>query len=201
MGCAYRDTNSFCANLSEIAREKLCPHCQIVQLKKGQQISRTIRPNSMGVVLSGVLAMEVPVRDGGPFSTCIVSEGELVNIIGMVGETRRYDSAFNKSHRTVAVVDTWAALFPITVANELFFDCSLFARALFEASVDRARMFIEVLEWSKAGNSVERVAHLMEQFEAVGVDSADVTHETIGKILGMNRVTVTRAMSKLLRER
>ena len=50
-------------------------------------------------------------------------------------------------------------------------------------------------------SGVERIAWLLDELDDVGVDTAGVTHEVIGRLLGMNRVSVTRLMGSVLEQR
>lgn len=145
--------------------------------------------------------MEVPGRNGGQFSTCVIGPGDAFNLVGMVGDKKYHSSAFNDSHRMVAVTDLVFAIIPIKAARELFGECNEFAKMLFEAAIGRSRVIIESLENAMTLESTDRVTFLLDRLEDTGVDISEVTHDSIAKVLGMNRVTVTRAMAKLIREK
>lgn len=49
-------------------------------------------------------------------------------------------------------------------------------------------------------SSEQRARLFFREARRLGVDMADITHENLSKILGINRVTVTRAMGTVLSE-
>ena len=50
-------------------------------------------------------------------------------------------------------------------------------------------------------SGAEKVAWVLDELEGMGVDLTTVTHETIGRMLNMNRVSVTRVMASVLEQR
>lgn len=50
-------------------------------------------------------------------------------------------------------------------------------------------------------SGAEKVAWVLDELEDKGVDLTTVTHESIGRMLNMNRVSVTRVMAAALEER
>ena len=49
-------------------------------------------------------------------------------------------------------------------------------------------------------DSVEKVRYLLHIFQNYGVELSNLTHETIARILNLNRVTVTKALKTVLHE-
>ena len=50
-------------------------------------------------------------------------------------------------------------------------------------------------------SGAEKVAWVLDELEKMGVDLTTVTHEIIGRMLNMNRVSVTRVMASVLEQR
>lgn len=197
--CNPREMNPFCSRLSEEARASMCPHCSIVQVRKGEYLPSSEDAHAIGIVRSGAIAVDVPTETGNAFSTFVACPGDILNLIKLVDKTMHHDASFNNSHRAFAVVDSTIGLVPLETMGCLLDHDPLVSRLLFECAVDRVRVIIESFEHSKTLDSTERIRRLIATLDLAGIDISDITHDTIGRILGMNRVTVTRAMAKIIK--
>lgn len=82
--------------------------------------------------------------------------------------------------------------------RECFREDPDFAWRMFSELTDRSRDFLKSLSLISEMSGAEKVAWLLDELEGAGVDLTTVTHETIGRVLNMNRVNVSRVMASAL---
>lgn len=72
---------------------------------------------------------------------------------------------------------------------------------MFSVLSDRCKDILNSLSLLTERSGAGKIAWVLDKLEEVGVDPTTVTHETIGRLLNMNRVSVTRSMSSALDQR
>lgn len=72
---------------------------------------------------------------------------------------------------------------------------------MFSELSDHCRDILNSLALLTEMSGAEKVAWVLDELEDKGVDLTTVTHESIGRMLNMNRVSVTRVMAAALEER
>lgn len=198
--CNPREMNPFCSRLSEKARNEFCRNCSLMQAKRGECLPTSGRLHAIGIVQTGALAIDVPTETGGAFSTFVAYRGDVLNITKLARDNSSYDATFNDTHSAFAVVDSSVGIVPAEAVLDILEKDPQTCLILLEEALSRIQVIVETLEASKTSDSLVQVRRLIDALDSAGIGSANVTHETIGKILGMNRVTVTRAMAKILKE-
>lgn len=152
----------------------------------------------MGIVVSGAFATEVSAEDGRCFSTFVARSGNVLNLIRLVEGEPGPDTLLGGGHSAYAIVDSSVGLIPVDVVNGLCETNAHLSRLFFERAINRLRTVSDWFEKSKSLDARDRVKMLLDTLKEAGVDPSEVSHAMMGRMLGMNRVTVTRAMADVL---
>lgn len=199
--CSDVEMNPFCKSLGEETRCKLCVASRQLLIKRGATIPVSEFASEMLIVKSGAVA-SVLLTESGRTQGCFLGHtGYLANIIRVVGPTKRYDETFNDSHFGCAFTDTRLCAVQIETVRRCFREDQEFAWKMFSELSDCCKDFLNSLTLLTEMSGAEKVAWVLDELEGRGVDLTTVTHESIGRMLNMNRVSVTRVMASVLEER
>lgn len=149
------------------------------------------------IIHSGVCALVIGTENGKSIGVATVNEGQLINLMGIVGDTEKYKESFNYGHYGIALQDVTLCTVPMDVMRKLFKESADFAWLYLIHLVDRHKDTISHLERRASLSAEEHVSWLLENVRKQGGDPNDLTHENIARILGMTRVGVTRIMHRL----
>lgn len=199
--CSDAEMNPFCKSLNEHTRCKLCAASRQLLIKRGATIPVSDISSEMLVVKSGVIASALLTGNGRTQGAFLAQEGYVANVIRVVGRTARYDDSFNESHFGCAFTDVRACAIRIDEVRRCFRDDPDFAWIMLSELSDRCKDVMKSLTLMTEMSGAEKVAWALDELEGMGVDLTTVTHETIGRMLNMNRVSVTRVMSSALERR
>lgn len=199
--CSDAEMNSFCRSLSEQTRCKLCAASRKLLVKRGASLPVTEFASEMLIVKSGVIASVLLTENGRTQGHFLGRAGYLANIIRVAGTTQRYGVEFNETHFGFAFTDARLCSIRIDVVRQLFHEDPEFAWKMFSEVSDRCKDVMQSLSLLTEMSGAEKVAWVLDELEDNGVDLTTVTHESIGRVLNMNRVSVTRVMASALEQR
>ena len=199
--CSDAEMNPFCKSLNEQTRCTLCAASRQLLIKRGATIPVSEFASEMLIVKSGAVASVLLTENGRTQGCFLGHTGYLANIIRVVGPTKRYDETFNDSHFGCAFTDTRLCAVQIETVRKCFREDQEFAWKMFSELSDRCKDFLNSLTLLTEMSGAEKVAWVLDELEGKGVDLMTVTHESIGRLLNMNHVSVTRVMASALEER
>lgn len=150
------------------------------------------------IVKSGVIAVIMPSSSGKSTGLFFAGPGCIVNIMRVAGDTDRYGKDFNDAHFGYALADSRLALVPLHDVRAQMEENSALASELMAQLTDRYKATLEIMTTMVEMSGADRIKWLFHRADQVGLDPLDLTHEMIDRLLGMNRVSVTRLMGKVL---
>ncbi len=196
--CTEVRINPFCSDVSTGTREMLCSSARHVSITKGSTVSAVSFSKEVLVVKSGVLAVALSTEKGGSQGLFVADSGCLINAMKIAGATRHFDEGFNDSHLGYALTDLRGCAIPLSLMRRAFEDDPAFARVVLSEITDRYRGALQNMALMAESSGVDRIVWLLDELERTGVGINGITHDLIGRLLCMNRVSVTRLMSKAL---
>lgn len=199
--CSDAEMNPFCKSLNAQTRCKLCAASRQLRIKRGATIPVSEFASEMLIVKSGVVASALLTENGKTQGAFIAQKGYVANIIRIAGRTERYDETFNDSHFGCAFTDACLCAVQIEAVRKCFHEDPEFAWKMFSEISDRCKDVMQSLTLLTEMSGAEKVAWVLDELEGMGVDLTTVTHESIGRILNMNRVSVMRVMAAALEQR
>lgn len=199
--CSDAEMNPFCKSLSEQTRRKLCAASRQLLIKRGATIPVSEFASEMLITKSGVIASALLTENGKTQGAFLAREGYVANIIRVAGQTERYDETFNDSHFGCAFTDARLCAVRIEAVRKCIYEDPEFSWKMFSELSDRCKDVMQSLTLLTEMSGAEKVAWVLDELEGMGVDLTTVTHESIGRMLNMNRVSVTRVMAAALEQR
>ena len=193
--------NPFCKSLNEQTRCKLCAESRQLLIRRGAAIPMTDILSEVLVVKSGVVGAVLSTENGKTQGVFLAQKGYVANLVRIVGDTKRYDVSFNESQFGCAFTDMRACAIRIDAIRRCFRDDPDFAWTMLCEFSDRCKDVMKSLALLTEMSGTDKVAWLLDELEGMGVDLTSVTHETIGRVLNMNRVSVTRVMPSVMEQR
>lgn len=196
--CTKATMNPFCGAVGDATLEQLCRSSRQLLIKKGSFFSAADISSEVLVIKSGVVTAVLSTEKGKSQGIFMGRPGYVVNIMRVAGDTDRYETDFNDGHFGCAFTDVRACAISLDEVRRFFREDSSFAWRLFVHLSDRYKDALRSMTLMTELSGAERIAWLLDELSDAGVDVAGVTHETIGRLLGMNRVSVTRLMGSAL---
>ena len=193
--------NPFCGAVGDTVLGELCRSSRQLLIKRGSSFSATDISSEALVIRSGVIAAVLSTEKGKSQNIYVARPGYVANIMRVAGDTDQYGVDFNDGHFGCAFTDVRACAIPLETVRRLFRDDASFAWTLFAHLSDRYKDALKSMTSMTGLSGAERIAWLLDELRGAGVDPACVTHEVIGRLLGMNRVSVTRLMGSVLGRR
>ncbi|MEA5020693.1 MAG: hypothetical protein VB027_10040 [Gordonibacter sp.] len=157
--------------------------------------------NEAFIFRAGVAATVISEKEGKSLGIYLAEPGFVSNIMRISGTTNRHKADFNAGHYGYAFTDLRGCAVPLEVMRTLFRRDQQFAELMFAHLADHYKDALTSMTLLSEASGEERIAWLLDEFDRVGVDAVGVTHETIARLLGMNRVSVTRLMKSVLSSR
>lgn len=196
--CSDAEMNPFCKALSEHTRCRLCQASRQLLIKCGATVAAAECSSELLIVKTGVIASVLLTENGRTHGCFLGYRGYLANIVRAAGSAERYEVGFTDSHFGYAFTDARLCAVRFKTVRECFREDPDFAWRMFSELTDRSRDFLKSLSLISEMSGAEKVAWLLDELEGAGVDLTTVTHETIGRVLNMNRVNVSRVMASAL---
>lgn len=192
--------NPFCGAVGDDTLGELCRSSRQMLIKKGSFFSATDISSEVLVIKSGVIAAVLSTEKGKSQGIFVARPGYVANIMRVAGDTGQYRVGFNDGHFGCAFTDVRACAIPLDTIRRLFRQDASFAWTIFTHLSDRYKDALRSMTLMTGLSGAERIAWLLDELDGAGVDAAGVTHEVIGRLLGMNRVSVTRLMGSVLEQ-
>lgn len=196
--CEKGCMNAFCASLEDGVRHKLCAAAHAVTYQAKERIAISSIGKEAAIVRQGMVAARVDRGDTGRLLMSYIGiAGDVMNIMRIAGDTRMYSAEFNEADIGVAVKPTQVCLVPLSAMRALLSEHS-FAIALVSQLTDRYKDALERMYQSNYASAEEKIRWFLAYLETRGINALDLTHEEMALALGMNRVTVTKALAGVL---
>ncbi|MEG1906814.1 MAG: Crp/Fnr family transcriptional regulator [Gordonibacter sp.] len=196
--CDQEPLNPLCARLPESIRSQLCCKAREIKLERNAFVSVADHPNNVAIIRTGALAIEIPSENGSGFSSFIGGPGYLVNVIRISSARGNRVSSYNEHHRMMAIAPSTACRIPIDTINKLMDECPPLMRIALNQLTERLADVTDRLVQSEDLTSEDKIEWLLTKLKELDIAPHEVTHEIIARILGLNRVTVTRHMRTVL---
>lgn len=206
--CAKDSMNPFCAALSQDVRQMLCRAGRPVRpIPCGTRLFR----NGSGLAFrqydqtgSGILLIQSGFGVGftdteSGISICynFMSPGSL---FGSWYLFQNADHPFAETSYLEVLQPIRGCLFSQQDFQTLLLSSPALAQTILERTCrDSLDAFVHLSKMATY-DSVEKVRYLLHIFQNYGVELSKLTHETIARILNLNRVTVTKALKTVLHE-
>ena len=184
--------NCFCRSLTQKSREKICKaKIWVNYSKKHQQIffleNKQIIILEQGVVMP--LRSAVNVRQQ---SVDLMRAGDLLGIVNLFAEGER------ESFTVLPLMDSAGCMIPVTMFENFIRTDSDIAEAVIKQYSARYSRVVDNFVCKTLNSSEDRLKYAITQLKKNGVPFA--SHEEIALLSGLNRVTVTKKMSQILRD-
>lgn len=167
-------------------------------VSKGEECRADSVEDYLLVVKSGIIVVIMPSPSGKSAGLFFAEPGRIVNIMRIAGDTDQYGKDFNDAHFGYALADTRLACVSLNDVRVQMKENSALASELMAQLTDRYKATLEIMTTMVEMSGADRIKWLFDRAERAGLDPLDLTHEMIGRLLGMNRVSVTRLMGKVL---
>ena len=197
--------NSFCAQLGDADRAKLCDCCVRRDLPRGQMLFKEDIQKSIFVVLEGCLesiSSFVPrdYLEGMRPGYALLTQGHVFScdlVCNPQNEAESYDyyvAHSNAACKTLA--PTKLAGWPLGTVKSLFAESPSFARSLFTRNIEAFGSTCEFAAGLRLSNAEDRIKFILCFTKARDVE---LTHQQIADVTGLNRTTVSRTIASILR--
>ncbi len=192
--------NPFCASLCDEDRERLCAASRGKVFEDGTWNGARASRGFLFIIQEGCMIGHAKSADGKGFGISLFPPGSITNIVRLKD---RPDTALeyeSDDHAGYAAGRCSSCMVGVKEANDLRSRSVSFANALLNQALTQHENSTLFMSNVGLASSVQRVRLFFREARRLGVDMADITHENLIKILGISRVTVTRAMGTVLSE-
>ena len=180
--------NEFCRSLPEHLREGLCAHKTAVSVKRRRTF--LLNHNEVLNIRTGTIIPSNTRPDGNEKGIKILSEGS------MLGVAQIYTGL--KTQFSVRVIeDLQGCIFDNRYLEEQCADSKEFSRAVIRQLAHHLTVCTHNMEDQALGTSTEKILSLLELTRSDTNKDITLTHEEIALLVGMNRVTVSRAIASM----
>lgn len=192
--------NPFCASLCEEDRAMLCALSRGKIYEDGTWNGPKPFKNSSLILQKGCLVGHVKTCEGKGFGISLFCPGDIINVVRLgkrPATALRYEV---DDHAAYAAGKCSLCVVSVEDFNALRAKSASLANALLNRILSQYENSVLFTTNVGLASSEERVRLFFREAKRLGVDVAGITHENLGKILGINRVTVTRAIGNVLSE-
>lgn len=185
--------NPFCKSLSPKSKEKVCTAKLLVNYPQKRQQVFFLENKQVVILKEGVV---IPVRTNTKIqqqSIDLMTAGDLLGMVNLFSGEER------ESFSILPLIDSIGCMISSSIFEQLIHDNADIAEATIKSSCNRYSRVVDNFMRKSLGSSEERIIYAISMLQKAGITSA--THETIALLSGMNRVTVTKKMSSILREK
>lgn len=200
-GCSESAMNGFCRRLNASTRCALCSSSRQLLIARDSVLRVIDIPHEVAIVKSGAIASVISTPNGRSQAVFLAGSGYVGNVIRVAGDSLSYGVDFNDSHEAYAFTDARICAISLDVVRRMFREDADFAWAILSSLTDRYKDTLKATELMAENSGVEKVIYVLDVLEEAGVNLDVVTHKTIGKMLNMSRVSVSRLMQQALEMR
>ncbi|MEG2262651.1 MAG: hypothetical protein RSB98_07375 [Raoultibacter sp.] len=157
----------------------------------------TAIPDKVAIVGQGAIVAHVGSVDSDrTMASFIAVSGDVVNIMRVAGAAGVYPEDFNVADYGYVLKPAEVCFVPLEVLRRLAQQPDVSAAIIVQLT-DRYKDALDRMRRANYESAESRVRWLVEYLEIKGIPLVSVTHDEMALILGMNRVTVTRMLSRL----
>lgn len=187
------EDNRFCASIPEGPRSELCARCSKRTFEKDEIIDQNIYEKFMTLILEGAIAY-------------VKSTTGKMQVLNTSCDLLASEYLFNDNHiiysdigQIVAFRKTEVAMLPLETLRSAFMNHPSVAKAMYMnlSVIDNRKAFYRLMVQME--DAYHAVLYMMLYLQKRGL--AAPTHEELAFLTGLNRVTVTRAVGKILHDR
>jgi CRP-like cAMP-binding protein len=178
--------NAFCRTLSETTRQRLCRACLHIHLKSKQEMVFKESSEQVAIIVEGVVISLFFTEDGKRKTSELLIPGDV------------YETEMNYM---LALIDAKLCLCPVEVFKTFYLQCQDFTQSILNNMSSRFRRNLNHLMLLQSSSSEEKVRIVLKLLQDALVDSSSLTHEDLALLADLNRVTVTRAIRKIVYEK
>lgn len=185
--------NRFCQSIAPEERKRLCAICRRETFRCGQAVPPSKVENNVMIVLDGA------------FATVKAADGKM-QYLHTACDIFAHEYLFNDKHIKYSDFGTLQIVRPLAVAffqryrlRELFMECPTIARALFMnlSVLDNRKSFFRMMV--QLEDAYHAVIYMLLLLEKRGFEPPP-TQSELAFFTGLNRVTVSRCLTRLFRE-
>lgn len=194
--CDSATMNSFCASLSPQARCMLCSKAKACFWSVGDRTDYAqFTAKGIYIIREGFLVTSTLSEEGSVQGINFVGSGELSNLFAIYDAIdTKHDPHWRTNQFAMAVKESSACTVPASVFLDMMKASPSFSNMMLARVFDKLKSTIEYSGDFHEGTSAERIAALLSHLDRNGVRIGDLSHRKIGEILGLSRVSVTRAL-------
>lgn len=186
-----------CAVLPEDVRKKLCRYARVFEVEEGRAIHVSDFSNEIVLMREGLALGGMYCKDEESSIVATVQRsGDVINIVSLQAHRRGRAPHWNGRHWGIAAVGVVGCAVPSMLADQLVDEYHSFAAALLVIALEKYSESIENTVFLSRASAIERIAWLDALLREEGSSIFDMPHSRIGRIVGLNRVSVTRAMAE-----
>lgn len=195
--CTEETVNSFCAMLPPEDRRKLCECAKVVDFKAKDRPTVASIADSVIILREGAISANVVLDDSGEeVASFIAVPGDVANIMRIAGDTQEFREDFNEADYGYVIVPSRGCAVSLKDMRELLGNKTI-ASAVVSRLTDCYKRALFRMYQTNYSKAEDRVRWLIERLDEIGVGSTLLSHEEMARILGMNRVTVTKTLQKI----
>jgi CRP-like cAMP-binding protein len=183
--------NTFCTSIGESLQGCLCRACLHLTLRPKQELLFEQSSRQVAVITQGVVISLFLTPDGKQRCAELLKTGDLLGVDNL------FHKATEQTGYMVALTDVSLCLFPVEAFQALYQQSADFSRAVLASLSARLHKSLNHLMFMQAASSEEKVSAIIDYLAAEDVDTSYLTHEDLGLIADLNRVTVTRAIKAI----
>ncbi len=195
--CAEDKVNSFCAMLPPEERKRLCAHARVIDYAARERVDLSTICDDVAILREGVVASNVVLSDSGESSCSFLGvPGDVFNVMRVAGDTQEFCEGFNDADYGYVIEPARCCLVPLAQMRAMVADGAA-AQAVIVQLTNCYKRALSRMYQNNYDKAENRVRWLIESLDRMGIDAMRLTHEEMARILGMNRVTVTKALQKM----
>ncbi|MEG2533686.1 MAG: Crp/Fnr family transcriptional regulator [Gordonibacter sp.] len=157
----------------------------------------SMNPDKVAIVSKGAIVAHVGSADSDRIMASFIAvSGDVINVMRVAGATGVYPEDFNVADYGYVLKPAEVCFVPLEVLRRLAQQPDVSAAIIVQLT-DRYKDALDRMRRANYESAESRVRWLVEYLEIKGIPLVSVTHDEMALILGMNRVTVTRMLSRL----
>lgn len=177
--------NAFCSTLTETTRHRFCRVCVHMHLKPKQELIFKEYSEQVAIIVDGVVISIFVTEDGRQKTSELLISG---------------DTFETEMNYMLALTEAKLCLCPVEVFKTFYLGYPDFTQSILTSVSSRSRRSLKYLLQLQNSNSEEKVRIVLEFLKNSGIDSSSLTHEDLALLADLNRVTVTRAIKRIIYE-
>ncbi len=181
--------NPFCEFLDQETKSWLCDHITVTY-ETPKQIQQNRWNRQLEVVTEGVLVKYMVLQNGGLQFVEILGPGSIL------GEHNLFKVRDYPEYETIALTKVGRCHLPIQIAEQIYNENKEFAKVLVNSLISQRNQNHTFRLNLQSKNNTEKIEFILSFLSNLGVEEHNITQDILALILGISRVTVSRALHK-----